>query len=59
MSVMEFKMSVSKGQLEELVMGGMGESLKLKSIRVRNVGGKEIDFDELIFIIDQPIAVKK
>ena len=55
---MEFKLSMGKDQLTELMATSMGGETVLKSVRVRTTGGKVIDFEELVFIINVPIATK-
>lgn len=56
---MELKMSMSKDLLTDLMTSGIGKQTKLKSVKVRTSDGKEIDFMDLVFIIDNPVAVKK
>lgn len=55
---MKAKLSIPKEQLISVMGPSLGKGVKLSALRVRTVEGKLLDFEELVFEVEMPVATK-
>ena len=59
MILIQFKMSIGKEQLRDLFKSTQPKGSEIRDILVKTRDGEEKDFEELIILVDIPIAVPK